>query len=196
MSVSAASILALLALLLTALSLNVSRLRMRHRVSFGDGGHRDLMVAVRAHGNALEQSLLFGLLLLLLLAALPRFLRGRRRRARLADMANASLSPQDRANAAWDELEDLSVDHGGSPKESDTPRVRARRMAAGIPAASEAVDRIVSDVEHASYAAPDASWKPSASAADLGKVHDELMHRASGGQKFRATWWPASIFRR
>lgn len=114
----------------------------------------------------------------------------------MADMANSSLSPQDRANAAWDELEDLSVDHGGSPKESDTPRVRARRMAAGIPAASEAVDRIVADVEHASYAAPDASWKPSASAADLGKVHDELMHRANGGQKFRATWWPASIFRR
>ena len=136
------------------------------------------------------------LLLLLLLAALPRLVRGRRRRARLADMANTSLSPQDRANAAWDELEDLSVDHGGSPKDSDTPRVRARRMAAGIPAASEAVDRIVSDVEHASYAAPDASWKPSASAADLGKVHDELMHRASGGQRFRATWWPASVFRR
>lgn len=64
MSVSAASILAVLALLLTALSLNVSRLRVRHRVSFGDGGHKDLMVAVRAHGNALEQSLLFGLLLL------------------------------------------------------------------------------------------------------------------------------------
>jgi uncharacterized membrane protein YecN with MAPEG domain len=64
MSLSAASILALLAVLLTALSLNVSRLRMRYRVSFGDGGHKDLMVAVRAHGNALEQSLLFALLLL------------------------------------------------------------------------------------------------------------------------------------
>ena len=136
------------------------------------------------------------LLLLLLLAALPRFIRGRRRRARLADMANTALSPQDRANAAWDELEDLSVDHGGTPKDSDTPRVRARRMAAGIPGASEAVDRIVADVEHANYAAPDASWKPSASAEDLGKVHDELMHRADAGQRFRAMWWPGSIFRR
>lgn len=57
---------AALALLLTALSLHISRLRIRHRVSFGDGGHKDLMVAVRAHGNTLEQSLLFGLLLLLL----------------------------------------------------------------------------------------------------------------------------------
>jgi uncharacterized protein len=61
---TAASILALLAILLTALSVHVSRLRLRHRVSFGDGGHKDLMVAVRAHGNALEQSMLFGLLLL------------------------------------------------------------------------------------------------------------------------------------
>ncbi|MBD2762735.1 hypothetical protein IEE92_09260 [Kocuria sp. cx-116] len=136
------------------------------------------------------------LLLLVLLAAVPRLMRGHRRRARLADMADASLSPRERANAAWGELEDLSVDHGGSPKASDTPRVRARHMAAGIPAASEAVDRIVSDMEHASYAAPDASWKPSASAADLGTVRDELMRRADRCQKFRATWWPASIFRR
>ena len=135
------------------------------------------------------------LLLLLLLAAVPRFVRGRRRRARLADMVDASLSPQERANAAWGELEDLSVDHGGSPKASDTPRVRARRMAAGIPAASEAVDRIVSDMEHATYAAPDASWKPSASTADLGTVRDELTRRATRGQRFRATWWPGSIFR-
>lgn len=57
---------AALALLLTALSLNISRLRVRYRVSFGDGGHKDLLVAVRAHGNALEQSILFGLLLLVL----------------------------------------------------------------------------------------------------------------------------------
>jgi uncharacterized protein len=57
---------AALALLLTALSLNISRLRIRYRVSFGDGGHKDLLVAVRAHGNTLEQSILFGLLLLVL----------------------------------------------------------------------------------------------------------------------------------
>jgi uncharacterized membrane protein YecN with MAPEG domain len=56
---------AALALLLSGLSLHISRLRMRHKVSFGDGGHKDLLVAIRAHGNALEQSLLFGLLMLL-----------------------------------------------------------------------------------------------------------------------------------
>lgn len=54
---------ALLAIGLTALSINVSRLRLRHKVSLGDGGHVDLQRAVRAHGNALEQCVLFMLLL-------------------------------------------------------------------------------------------------------------------------------------
>lgn len=56
---------AVLALLLIALSLNVSRLRMRNQVAFGDGGKPDLVKAMRAHGNSLEQSLLFIVLLYL-----------------------------------------------------------------------------------------------------------------------------------
>jgi uncharacterized membrane protein YecN with MAPEG domain len=56
--------ISVLALLITALSIQVSRLRLRHRVSFGDGGHKDLLVAVRAHGNALEQTALFAMLAL------------------------------------------------------------------------------------------------------------------------------------
>lgn len=53
-----------LLLVLSVLSLRVSQLRLRHHVSHGDGGHTDLLVAIRAHGNALEQSLLFAVLLL------------------------------------------------------------------------------------------------------------------------------------
>lgn len=56
---------AVLALLLIALSLNVSRLRMRNQVAFGDGGKPDLVKAMRADGNSLEQSLLFIVLLYL-----------------------------------------------------------------------------------------------------------------------------------
>jgi uncharacterized membrane protein YecN with MAPEG domain len=52
--------LAFLAIWLTVLSVRVSQLRLRHRVSFGDGGHRDLLVAMRAHGNTLEQTALYG----------------------------------------------------------------------------------------------------------------------------------------
>lgn len=54
-----------LTLLLTGLSLNISRLRIRHQISYGHGNHRDLEVAVRAHGNGLEQCLLFLLLLVI-----------------------------------------------------------------------------------------------------------------------------------
>lgn len=57
--------------LLTALSAQVSRLRLRYRVSYGHGSHRDLEAAIRAHGNTLEQGLLFLLLLLLCEMALP-----------------------------------------------------------------------------------------------------------------------------
>ena len=58
-------IAAILALLLIGLSLNISRLRMRHQVAFGDGGKPDLIKAVRAHGNSMEQTLLFIVLLYL-----------------------------------------------------------------------------------------------------------------------------------
>lgn len=54
-----------LVLLLAALSINVSRLRIRHKVSFGFAQHKDLEVAIRAHGNTLEQALVFLPLLLL-----------------------------------------------------------------------------------------------------------------------------------
>lgn len=66
MSLTVAQLLALLAILLTLLSLNVSRLRLKYKVSYGDEGHRDLIVAIRAHGNALEQCLLFAVLVLAL----------------------------------------------------------------------------------------------------------------------------------
>ncbi|HYD59529.1 MAG TPA: MAPEG family protein [Noviherbaspirillum sp.] len=56
-------IAAALSLFLVALSLNISRLRLIHKINFGDGGIRDLTVAIRAHGNSLEQSLFFILLL-------------------------------------------------------------------------------------------------------------------------------------
>lgn len=57
--------LCFLTILLTGLSLNISRLRISHRVSYGHADHRDLEVAIRTHGNCLEQTLLFVLLLVI-----------------------------------------------------------------------------------------------------------------------------------
>lgn len=58
-------VICFLTVLLTGLSLNISRLRIRYRVSYGHANHRDLEIAVRAHGNGLEQSLMFMLLLVI-----------------------------------------------------------------------------------------------------------------------------------
>lgn len=54
---------AVLLLLVTLLAMNVSMLRMRHKVSLGDGGNKALTRAIRAHANALEHSLPFIFLL-------------------------------------------------------------------------------------------------------------------------------------
>lgn len=135
-----------------------------------------------------------GLLALLALAAAPRVVRGRRRRARLAALQDASLTPQRRANAAWDEFRALAEDHGVTSPASDTPRVRARRLAAGLPGAQTAVDHLVADLESASYGAPDSRWTPRTTPEDLTLVRDEFRKRASRGGRLRADWWPASLW--
>ncbi|HAO26266.1 MULTISPECIES: MAPEG family protein [unclassified Methylophaga] len=57
---------ALAALMVVTLARNVIGLRRQHKVALGDGGHQDLLAAIRAHANAIEY-LPIGLLLLLLL---------------------------------------------------------------------------------------------------------------------------------
>jgi uncharacterized membrane protein YecN with MAPEG domain len=57
---------ALNAFLTVGLSVNVSRVRGKHNVWRGDGGHADLIAAIRAHGNNVEH---VPLALILLLAA-------------------------------------------------------------------------------------------------------------------------------
>ncbi|MEG7492023.1 MAPEG family protein, partial [Enterobacter hormaechei] len=42
------------ALLLIKFSFDVVRLRMKHRVSYGEGGFSELQSAIRIHGNAVE----------------------------------------------------------------------------------------------------------------------------------------------
>lgn len=48
------------------LAANVSRLRIKLRISVGDGGNNGLIYAMRAHGNAVEQVPVFALIVLAL----------------------------------------------------------------------------------------------------------------------------------
>lgn len=52
--------------ILFLLTANVSRLRLKFRISVGDGGNNDLIYAMRAHGNAVEQVPGFALIVLAL----------------------------------------------------------------------------------------------------------------------------------
>lgn len=49
----------LCALLIVGLGLRVSLLRQKLRVALGDGGHPELLGAIRAHGNAVEYAPVF-----------------------------------------------------------------------------------------------------------------------------------------
>jgi uncharacterized membrane protein YecN with MAPEG domain len=53
------------ALVLWVLTVNVSRLRLRYQISVGDGGNKDLFVAIRAHANGVEQVPVFSILILI-----------------------------------------------------------------------------------------------------------------------------------
>ena len=53
-------------LLLLLLTVNVSRLRIKNKVAYGDGENKDLMKAIRVHCNGTEQVPVYGLLILAL----------------------------------------------------------------------------------------------------------------------------------
>lgn len=55
----------LTALLIVALTYRVIKFRQLHKVGIGDGGHQDLNLAMRVHGNLLENAPIVLLLLVL-----------------------------------------------------------------------------------------------------------------------------------
>ena len=57
---------AVLAMLIAVLMLAVIRLRRKLKVGLGDGGHKELQCAIRAHGNATETIPIFLILMALL----------------------------------------------------------------------------------------------------------------------------------
>lgn len=53
-------------LLVLVLAMNVSRLRIKYKISLGDGGNKCLMAAIRTHCNVLEQLPIFAIVLITL----------------------------------------------------------------------------------------------------------------------------------
>ena len=59
-------LIAMNSLLVLGLAMNVSRLRIKHKISLSDGGNKCLMAAIRTHCNALEQLPIFALVMIAL----------------------------------------------------------------------------------------------------------------------------------
>ncbi|MFL0809864.1 MAG: MAPEG family protein [Agarilytica sp.] len=51
-------------LILVVLAGNVSRLRLKYKISYGDGDNKHLLKAIRVHANGMEQVPIFGLVIL------------------------------------------------------------------------------------------------------------------------------------
>jgi len=51
-------------LILLLLTVNVSRLRIKNKISWGDGSNKGLMKAIRVHANGTEQVPIYGLIIL------------------------------------------------------------------------------------------------------------------------------------
>jgi len=92
--------------------------------------------------------LLLGMIAVLLIPALWRVLRGRRRLRQVRSGPNS-------ADTAWAELTDVMRDHGLVVRAADTPREQAAALSGRLPAsAADAVQRLLTAVEVHRFAAP------------------------------------------
>ncbi|PLC13287.1 hypothetical protein AUQ48_15020 [Kocuria flava] len=133
-----------------------------------------------------------GALLLVLSAALPRLLRGRRRARRLRLLEDPGADPAARVLAGWAEVEDLAADHGLGRAPAETPRALTARLAGLLPAAAPGLQRLGADVERALYGPAAGTWVPAAGAGDVRALQVALADRPGSR---RARWLPPSVLR-
>lgn len=132
--------------------------------------------------------LMGGVVLLLTLASVPRLLRVSRRHRRLA-----ASDPRELTLGAWAEVRDLVLDHGGSwPRES--PRALADLV--GKRFTDENDDRLWTlalAVERARFGRGLDAAPPKVAETVAGVEH-ELRVNESQWVRFRASWWPRSLW--
>lgn len=130
-----------------------------------------------------------GVCALLLLGALPRALRRRRRARRLA-----TATPEE----VWAELRDTAIDLGVSWPEDRSPRATGLALAGRVTSASDgpaALRRIVTTLETARYAPP-GETVDSQLVADTEICLEALRDGSSTAAQRQARWLPRSLRRR
>jgi transglutaminase-like putative cysteine protease len=147
------------------------------------------------HANIRSAVLLALLCLLLVLLVVPSISRvlTRRRRWQSAD------TPAEAAMAAWAELRASAIDARVGWIDGLTPRVTARLLrteAGGLATAeSRALDRIVTAVEHATYAADARGMRSDGLRDDVEDIRAALLGESTVGERFVLRAWPRSTLR-
>jgi len=105
------------------------------------------------------------------------------------------------AEVGWRELTDLAVDLGIRVDPTATLRTSGRALRPLVdddPAVVDALNRLVIDVERSRFAPSTAGLSRPLGAVrdDVEQVHQRLAAGRSGGQRWRATWLPASVLPR
>lgn len=130
------------------------------------------------------------------LAAVPMTLRSLRRRRRFARAGNVA----DLVEAGWAELRDTAIDLRRPWDDGATPRQRGADLTplvSATPGAADALHRMVRLVEQSRYArTPPGPRLVEGLRGDTAIVASALRESASSAAVRRATWWPASLWRR
>ncbi|MDI2126177.1 transglutaminase TgpA family protein [Yinghuangia seranimata] len=144
-------------------------------------------------------------LVVLLILAAPmlarRHVRQRRLGALSRDVADGGggRDPGDAVLGAWTETLDTARDLGVRIEPSETPRQLAARLAEEFPTDgvyfSEALERIALAAEQVLYA-PEAPQRTMGLAEDVRTARTAMLAASPRGTRFRATFLPASTFRR
>ncbi|MFF2244520.1 transglutaminaseTgpA domain-containing protein [Arthrobacter sp. NPDC058130] len=167
-----------------------------------------------AAGGGYSAQALYGLgavLLLALIVASPRLVRGGVRRRRLRTAARGYPGTAGTALPAWVELRDLAMDYGVAPGASETPRhfsARLRASAAlGEPGVTDgpgqrAAAALTEDFEREQYGRPGAAGSADdagsadpadSAAARIALVQAALRSNAGPLVRLRAAWLPPSV---
>jgi hypothetical protein len=148
-----------------------------------------------------------GLLLLVLLAASPRLVRGGLRSRRLRGTGsgrNRLAEPP----LVWSELQDTAMDYGVRPRPSETPRTFSARLRNSLAAGpldagtSQAVAVLTDTYERHQYGRPSgqdsvpAGLPEEAAVEHISQVRRALRRKAGVTGRLRADWLPPSVLSR
>ena len=163
--------------------------RRHRRPALGRDHPTTAPAATRRSSTGVSSVLIAVLIAIAVIAAvllIPAFVRWRRRRHRIRQARHGD------ADALWAELSATATDLGYVWSTARTPRQVAAWLGGTSRTADSSLATLTTAVEHARYAPGRLDLSPEL-VRDLSAVEAGLRSRRSARERFRATFWPASL---